>query len=109
VIGKSLAMKMVLTGEPVAASELLQRGLIAEMLPAEQVLDRAIALAELIASRAPTAARLGKEAVLAAYETTLSAGLDVERRAIRLAFRTADQKEGMAAFVEKRLANFTGN
>lgn len=109
VIGKSLAMKMVLTGEPVAASELLQRGLIAEMLPAERVLDRAITLAELIASRAPIAARLGKEAVLAAYETTLSAGLDVERRAIRLAFRTADQKEGMAAFVEKRLANFTGN
>lgn len=109
VIGKSLAMKMVLTGEPVAASELFQRGLIAEMLPAEQVLDRAIALAKLIARRAPIAARLGKEAVLAAYETTLSAGLDVERRAIRLAFRTADQKEGMAAFVEKRVANFTGD
>jgi enoyl-CoA hydratase len=109
VIGKSLAMKMVLTGEPVTASELLQRGLIAEMLPAGQVLDRAIALAKLIASRAPIAARLGKEAVLAAYETTLSAGLEVERRAVRLAFRTSDQKEGMTAFVEKRTANFTGN
>ncbi len=108
VIGKSLAMKMVLTGAPVTASELLQRGLIAEMLPAARVSDRAVALAKLIASRAPIAARLGKEAVLAAYETTLSAGLDVERRAIRLAFYTADQKEGMAAFVEKREARFTG-
>jgi enoyl-CoA hydratase len=108
VIGKSLAMKMVLTGTPVTASELLQRGLIAEMLPAAQVPDRAIALAKLIASRAPIAARLGKEAVLAAYETTLSAGLDVERRALRLAFHTVDQKEGMAAFVEKREAHFTG-
>jgi enoyl-CoA hydratase len=108
VIGKSLAMKMVLTGTPVTASELLQRGLVAEVLPADRVLDRAVALATVIASRAPVAARLGKEAVLAAYETTLSAGLDVERRAIRLAFRTEDQKEGMAAFVEKRAANFTG-
>lgn len=108
VIGKSLAMKMVLTGAPVTASELLQRGLIAEMLPAARVSDRAVALAKLIANRAPIAARLGKEAVLAAYETTLSAGLDVERRAIRLAFHTADQKEGMAAFLEKREARFTG-
>jgi enoyl-CoA hydratase len=108
VIGKSLAMKMVLTGEPVAASKLLERGLVAEILPAEQVVERAVALAKLIASRAPIAARLAKDAVLAAYETSLSAGLDVERRALRLAFCTRDQKEGMAAFVEKRAAVFTG-
>jgi enoyl-CoA hydratase len=61
-----------------------------------------------IAMRAPIAARLAKEAVLAAYETTLSAGLDTERRAIRLAFTTQDQKEGMAAFSEKRPARFEG-
>lgn len=109
VIGKSLTMKMVLTGEPVAASQLLQGGLIAEVLPAAQVLDRAVALAKRIASGAPIAARLGKEAVLAAYETTLSAGLDVERRAVRLAFQTSDQKEGMTAFAEKRAATFTGD
>lgn len=109
VIGKSLTMKMVLTGEPVTAAELLQRGLIAEILPAEHVLDRALTLGKLIAKRAPVAARLAKEAVLAAYETTLSAGLDVERRAIRRAFETGDQKEGMAAFVEKRPAIFTGH
>jgi enoyl-CoA hydratase len=108
VIGKSLAMKMVLTGEPIAAPELRDRGLVAEILPAGQVVDRAVALAKTIASRAPIAARLAKEAVLAAYETSLSAGLDVERRAIRLAFCTKDQKEGMTAFVEKRPAVFTG-
>jgi enoyl-CoA hydratase len=108
VIGKSLAMKMVLTGEPVTASELLERGLVAEILRAEQVVERAVALAKLIATRAPIAARLAKDAVLAAYETSLSAGLDVERRALRLAFCTRDQREGMAAFVEKRAAVFTG-
>jgi enoyl-CoA hydratase len=108
VIGKSLAMKMVLTGEPVSAAELLQRGLIAEVHPADKVLERAQALAKTIASRAPIAARLGKEAILAAYETMLSMGLDVERHAVRLAFHTEDQKEGMAAFVEKRAAKFTG-
>ncbi len=108
VIGKSLAMRMVLTGEPVTAAELLQRGLVAEMLPATEVVGRALALAQVIAGRAPIAARLAKEAVLAAYETTLAAGLQVERRAIRLAFHTEDQKEGMAAFVEKRPARFSG-
>jgi enoyl-CoA hydratase len=108
VIGKSLAMKMVLSGKPVTAPELLQRGLVAEVHPAAHVVQRAMTLAKLIASRAPVAARLAKEAVLAAYETSLSAGLDVERRALRLAFHTADQKEGMAAFVEKRTPKFTG-
>jgi enoyl-CoA hydratase len=108
VVGKSLAMKMVLTGVPVSAQELLQRGLLAEILPGEQVVERAMVLGRLIATRAPIAAKLAKEAVLAAYETSLSAGLDVERRAVRLAFHTEDQKEGMAAFVEKRKARFTG-
>jgi enoyl-CoA hydratase len=108
VVGKAMAMKMVLTGEPVAARELLERGLVAEVRPAGEVVARAVALATVIASRAPIAARLAKEAVLAAYETSLSAGLDVERRAIRLAFATRDQKEGMAAFVEKRAPTFTG-
>jgi enoyl-CoA hydratase len=77
-------------------------------LPDDQVVDRGLALAKVIADRAPIAARLAKEAVLAAYETTLTAGLDVERRAIRLAFTTEDQKEGMAAFVEKRAPVFQG-
>jgi enoyl-CoA hydratase len=108
VAGKSLAMKLVLTGEPISALEVLQSGLVAELQPAGDVVSRAIALAKVIASRAPIAARLAKEAVLAAYETSLSAGLDVERRAIRLAFTTEDQKEGMAAFADKRAAVFKG-
>ncbi|MFC7397224.1 enoyl-CoA hydratase-related protein [Chelatococcus sp. GCM10030263] len=108
VIGKSLAMKMILTGEPISAREAQQAGLVAEVLPAEAVVNRALALAEVIATRAPVAARLAKEAVLAAYETTLAAGLDTERRAIRLAFTTEDQKEGMVAFAEKRPARFQG-
>ena len=77
-------------------------------MPDDQVVERAIALAKVIAGRAPIAARLAKGAVLAAYETTLTAGLDVERRAIRFAFTTEDQKEGMAAFVEKRAPTFQG-
>jgi enoyl-CoA hydratase len=108
VIGKSLAMKMVLTGQPIDGREALRSGLVAEALPDDQVVDRAITLAKVIAERAPIAARLAKEAVLAAYETTLAAGLDVERRAIRFAFTTEDQKEGMAAFVEKRAPTFRG-
>jgi enoyl-CoA hydratase len=79
----------VLTGEPIAVLDLLQRGLVAEILPAEQVVEPA----KLIASRPPVAARLDKEAVLASYETTLASGLDVERRAIRSACHTLDQKE----------------
>jgi enoyl-CoA hydratase len=108
VVGKSLAMKMVLTGQPIDGREALRAGLVAEALPEDQVVGRAMALARVIADRAPIAARLAKEAVLAAYETTLAAGLDVERRAIRLAFATDDQKEGMAAFVEKRAPKFRG-
>ena len=76
---------MVLTGQPIDGREALRNGLVAEALPEDQVVERAVALAKVIADRAPVAARLAKEAVLAAYETTLAAGLDVERRAIRLA------------------------
>ena len=107
-VGKSLAMKMMLTGEPIDAATAMQAGLVAEVVAPERTLDRAFEIAATIAQKAPIAAKLAKEAVLAAYETPLSAGLDVERRAIRLAFTTADQKEGMAAFVAKRPAQFTG-
>lgn len=108
-VGKSLTMLMVLTGEPLSAEAALQAGLIAEICPDGQAVSRAIAIAAAIASKAPVAARLAKEAVLAAYETPLSAGLAVERSAIRHAFTTEDQSEGMRAFVEKRSARFTGH
>jgi enoyl-CoA hydratase len=107
-IGKSLTMLMVLTGQPISAQAALQAGLIAEICPDGEANARALAVAAMIASKAPTAARLAKEAVLAAYETPLAMGLAVERSAIRHAFTTEDQSEGMRAFVEKRPARFTG-
>ncbi|WP_025038386.1 enoyl-CoA hydratase-related protein [Bradyrhizobium sp. DOA9] len=107
-VGKSLAMQMVLSGEPISAQQAMAAGLASEMLPATEVLARALAIARVISERAPIAARLAKESVLAAYETPLSAGLAIERRAIRYAFTTQDQKEGMAAFVQKRPAVFSG-
>lgn len=108
IVGKSLAMQMVLTGEPISAHQAVAAGLASEMLPASEVLGRALAIARVISKRAPVAARLAKESIQAAYETSLSAGLTIERRAIRYVFTTDDQKEGMAAFVEKRPPAFTG-
>ncbi|WFU80723.1 enoyl-CoA hydratase-related protein [Bradyrhizobium sp. CIAT3101] len=107
-VGKSLAMQMILTGEPIGAEQAVAAGLASEMLPASELLTRALTIAQIISSRAPIATRLAKESIQAAYEIPLSAGLAVERRAIRYAFTTDDQKEGMAAFVEKRPPVFTG-
>lgn len=108
IVGKSLTMQMVLTGEPISAQQAVAAGLASEKLPASEVLGRALAIARVISNRAPVAARLAKESIQAAYETSLSAGLGIERRAIRYVFTTDDQKEGMAAFVEKRPPAFTG-
>lgn len=107
-VGKSLAMKMMLTGESISASEALQVGLVAELTKPEECVPRALALARTIAARSPAALRLTKDAVLASYETFLHEGLRTERRNIAMAFTTADQKEGMAAFFEKRTPHFIG-
>jgi enoyl-CoA hydratase len=109
IAGKSLTMQMVLTGEPIDAATALRAGLISEVVPADHVLPRAIELAAAIAQKAPISAALAKEAVLAAYETALTEGLRAERRAIRHAFTTEDQREGMAAFFEKRPPRFRGS
>ena len=108
VVGKALAMRMILTGEPIDAETAFRAGLVSDLVPEGAALARARQIAATIAGKAPRSAELAKEAVLAAYDTALSAGLLVERRAIRHAFTTADQAEGMAAFIEKRPPVFTG-
>ncbi len=107
-VGKPLAMKMILTGDPIDAAEALRAGLVAEVTPNVRCLPRAIEIAATIASHSDPALRLAKDAVLVAYETTLAEGLRTERRNIALAFTTDDQKEGMAAFFDKRPPSFTG-
>ena len=107
-VGKYLAMKMILSGEPISAQEAFHAGLVAEIVSADGCVDRALDLAEIIASRSPVALRLAKDAVLASFETFLDEGLRTERRNIAHAFLTDDQKEGMAAFFEKRPPRFTG-
>jgi len=107
-VGKYLAMKMILTGDPISAEEAFRAGLVAELVPGERCVDRALDLAETIARHSPVALRLAKDAVLASYETFLQEGLRTERRNIAHAFLTEDQKEGMAAFFEKRPPEFKG-
>lgn len=107
-IGKSRAMEMVLTGEPMGAREAADRGLVARVIPDELVVEDALALAAKIAKKSPVALRVAKEAVNAAYEMNLTDALAHERRLFYLLFASEDQKEGMAAFLEKREPDFTG-
>ncbi|MBP7691343.1 MAG: enoyl-CoA hydratase/isomerase family protein [Anaerolineales bacterium] len=107
-VGKALAMEMVLNGRLITADEAYRFGLVNRVVPAEAYLDEALTLAAQIAARAPLAVRLGKEAVNHAFETPLTEGLAAERRAFYFLFSTEDQKEGMAAFVEKRKPQWKG-
>ena len=107
-VGKSAAMEMILTGEPIDAREAHRLGLVARVVPNELVVEDALALAAKIATKSPLALRLAKEAVNAAYEMSLTDALAHERRLFYLLFASDDQKEGMAAFLEKRDPNFTG-
>lgn len=104
-IGKYAAMQMILTGEPLDAASALRLGLVNEL--AENAEERALEVARLMARHSSKALGLAKDAVLAAEELPLSAGLERERRNIALAFTTRDQKEGLNAFFEKRAAEFT--
>lgn len=108
IVGKHRAMELVLTGRQINAQESLAWGLVNKVVPVELVLEEAQKLAAEIASKAPWAVRLGKEAVLLADETHLSEGLTHERKNFHLLFASQDQKEGMAAFAEKRKPQFTG-
>ncbi|MEA2468692.1 MAG: hypothetical protein QOJ57_2818 [Thermoleophilaceae bacterium] len=107
-VGKQLAMELVLTGRRIDAHEAHRIGIVNRVAPKKEWLDQAIELAEVVASRPPIAVQLGKKAVLAAEETTLSAGLDYERRLYELAMATEDRVEGMTAFIEKRRPEFRG-
>jgi enoyl-CoA hydratase len=107
-IGKSRAMRMVLTGEPITAREAQASGLVASVTQDELVVEDALALAAGIAQKSPVALRLAKEAVNAAYEMSLTDALAYERRLFYLLFASEDQKEGMAAFLEKRSPDFRG-
>jgi enoyl-CoA hydratase len=107
-VGKVNAMEMVLTGKFINAERAYQLGLVNKVVPVELYLEEALKMAREIAQLSPIAVRLAKEAVLKAYETPLSEGLEFERKNFYLLFATDDQKEGMAAFVEKRPAKFKG-
>lgn len=108
VAGKSLAMLMVLSGTSVSARTALQAGLVAEVVESGRAQARALEIAEIISQKPPRSVELAKASVLAAYQTTLEAGVEFERQSIRNAFTTADRLEGMNAFFEKRVPNYQG-
>jgi enoyl-CoA hydratase len=107
-VGKAKAMDVILTGRFLDAREAEQAGLVARVAAEGAWLDDAKGVARDIAAKGPVAQRLAKEAVNRAYETTLSAGLDVERKLFHLAHSTEDAKEGLSAFGEKRDPHFKG-
>lgn len=107
-VGKSLAMKMILSGEFIDAHTALAAGLAAEVVPQGGALARSLDLAAAIAANAPRSVEMAKAAVNAAQSTSLDVGLYLERQAVYLAFATDDLKEGMSAFVDKRPPRFRG-
>ena len=108
VLGKQRAMELVLTGRRIDAHEAHRIGLVNRVTGSDEWLDQALELADVVARRPPLAVRFAKQAVLAADETTLAAGLDQERRLFELAMATEDRVEGMSAFLEKRKPDFKG-
>ena len=108
VVGKHKAMEMILTGRPISAAEAHALGLVNKIAPVELYLEEAKAIAREIAKKSPVAVRLAKEAVLKTFDTSISEGLQFERKNFYLLFSSEDQKEGMRAFMEKRPAKFSG-
>lgn len=105
-VGKSKAMEMILTGRPMDAEEAERAGLVSRVVPAAELVDEALKLAQRIAELSGPAIVKAKAAVNRAFETTLAEGTRFERETFYATFATEDQKEGMRAFIEKRAARF---
>ncbi|HZB93066.1 MAG TPA: enoyl-CoA hydratase [Stellaceae bacterium] len=105
-VGKAKAMDMILTGRTMDAAEAERSGLVSRVVPAASLIDEALAVAGRIAEMSRPSVMIAKEAVNRAYETTLAEGVRFERRVFHSLFATEDQKEGMAAFTEKRKPRF---
>jgi enoyl-CoA hydratase len=105
-VGKSKAMEMILTGRRMDAAEAERSGLVSRVVKLEELVEEAVKTAEKIASFSRPVVYMAKESVNRAFETTLSEGIRFERRVFHAGFGTEDQKEGMAAFAEKRAPNF---
>jgi enoyl-CoA hydratase len=105
-VGKSKAMEMCLTGRMMDAAEAERSGLVSRVVPLADLVNEAMKAAEAIADMSLPIAMMTKETINRAYETTLAEGVRFERRVFHSMFATADQKEGMGAFVEKRKAKF---
>lgn len=107
-VGKFQAMRLCLLGVFVTAAEALSMGLVSEVVPDGDVRARALAVAETVAAMPPLAVRQIKEAILYGQDASLSTGLAFERKAFHLLFSTEDRREGVRAFLEKRVPSFTG-
>ena len=107
-VGKFKAMRYILTGDIFGAKEAFDMGLVSELVPDADVEKRALAMAQQLAELPPLALLHAKECVLASMEAPLATGLAFETKAIQVLFSSQDQKEGMAAFIEKRKAKFVG-
>ena len=105
-VGKAKAMDLILTGRMMDAAEAERAGLVSRVVPAASLMDEAMKLAETVAAMSLPSLIAAKEAVNRAFETPLAEGIRFERRVFHMLFATEDQKEGMAAFVEKRPAKF---
>ncbi|MFF9572932.1 enoyl-CoA hydratase [Streptomyces sp. NPDC014685] len=106
-VGKAKAMELCLTGRTMDAGEAERAGLVSRVVPADDLLPEALKVAATVAGMSKPVAMMAKEAVNRAFETTLAEGVRFERRLFHAVFATADQKEGMSAFVEKRAPDFT--
>ena len=107
-VGKAVAMDVILTGRMLTAREALQFGLVARVVAKEAWLDEAKRVAREIAAKSPVSVSLAREAIDAAFETPLAAGIELERRSFTLARAADDASEGLNAFVEKRKPDFKG-